>query len=92
MEFAIQLKSAQDVQDFVCLASTRPFPVQVTNHQHSVNATNFMEMFALDVSSILFVSVPKRNSTGSRWIQAGFWPGNEYGSCSTVPEISGAGF
>ena len=57
MEFAIQLKSAQDVQDFVCLASTRPFPVQVTNHQHSVNATNFMEMFALDVSSILFVSM-----------------------------------
>ena len=56
MEFAIQLRSAQDVQDFVDIATACTFPIMVTNHHHSVNATNFMEMFSLDVSKMLFVS------------------------------------
>lgn len=57
MEFPIQLRSVQDVEDFVSIATSRSFPVTVTNHYHSVNATNFMEMFSLDMSNILYVSV-----------------------------------
>ena len=50
MEFRIQLRSAQDVQDFVSIATRRAFPVVVYNDQHQVNGKNFMEMFSLDVS------------------------------------------
>ncbi len=56
MEFTIQLRSAQDVRDFVGIATSRSFPVTVTNHQHQVNGKNFMEMFSLDVSQHLWVS------------------------------------
>ena len=55
MEFRIQLRSAQDVRDFVAIATRRSFPVTVTNHQHWVNGKNFMEMFSLDVSQPLWV-------------------------------------
>ena len=55
MEFRIQLRSAQDVQDFVSIATRRSFPVMVSNHQHQVNGKNFMEMFSLDVSQPLWV-------------------------------------
>jgi len=55
MEFKIQLRSAQDVEEFVSIATRRSFPVIVTNHQHRVNGKNFMEMFSLDVSHPLWV-------------------------------------
>ena len=57
MEFRIQLHSAQDVQEFVSIATRRAFPVRVSNneHQHHVNGKNFMEMFSLDVSQPLWV-------------------------------------
>ena len=55
MEFRIQLRSAQDVEDFVSIATRRSFPVMVSNHQHQVNGKNFMEMFSLDVSQPLWV-------------------------------------
>ena len=56
MEFRIQLRSAQDVEDFVSIATRRSFPVNVSNHQHTVNGKNFMEMFSLDVSRVLWVT------------------------------------
>ena len=55
MEFRIQLRSAQDVEDFVSIATRRAFPVMVYNDQHRVNGKNFMEMFSLDVSQPLWV-------------------------------------
>jgi len=55
MEFRIQLRSVQDVEEFVSIATRRSFPVIVTNHQHQVNGKNFMEMFSLDVSHPLWV-------------------------------------
>ena len=55
MEFRIQLRSAEDVSEFVAIATRRAFPVVVTNHYHSVNGKNFMEMFSLDVSQPLWV-------------------------------------
>ena len=48
MEFEINLTSVKDVQDFVALATSRPFPVTVGNARHRVNGKNFMEMFCLD--------------------------------------------
>ena len=47
-EIEIRLCSVQDVQEFVALATTQPFPVQVGNTGHKVNAKSFMEMFCLD--------------------------------------------
>jgi hypothetical protein len=47
-EFTIQIHSVQDVQAFVALATSRPFPVWVGNAQHQVNGKSFMEMFCLN--------------------------------------------
>ena len=48
-EFEIRLKSVQDVQEFVALATTRSFTVLVGNSdRHLVNGKSFMEMFCLD--------------------------------------------
>lgn len=55
MEFRIQLRSAQDVEDFVSIATRRAFPVTVSSEQHRVNGKNFMEMFSLDMSQPLWV-------------------------------------
>jgi hypothetical protein len=56
MAFRIQLRSAQDVEEFVSIATRRAFPVTVTNNNdHRVNGKNFMEMFSLDVSQPLWV-------------------------------------
>ena len=50
MEFEISLTSVKDVQEFVALATSRPFPVTVGNSRHRVNGKSFMEMFCLDFS------------------------------------------
>ena len=55
MEFNIQLHSVQDVLDFVALATSRPFAVQVGTARHQVNAKSFMEMFCLNLKSPLTV-------------------------------------
>ena len=55
MAFRIQLRSAQDVEEFVSIATRRAFAVTVTNNHHQVNGKNFMEMFSLDVSQPLWV-------------------------------------
>ena len=48
-EFEIRLRSVQDVQGFVSLATTRAFTVLVGNDErHLVNGKSFMEMFSLD--------------------------------------------
>jgi len=49
-EFEIRLRSVQDVQDFVALATTRSFPVLVSDDHHRVNGKSFMEMFCLNFS------------------------------------------
>ena len=48
-EFEIRLRSVQDVQQFVALATSRAFTVLVGNDEHHlVNGKSFMEMFSLD--------------------------------------------
>ena len=54
-EFAIRLRSVQDVQDFVDLATTKPFVIQICDDHHRVNGKSFMEMFCLNFSNRLTV-------------------------------------
>lgn len=49
-EFEIQLRSVQDVQEFVSLATAAPFPVRVGSDAYQANGKSFMEMFCLDFS------------------------------------------
>ena len=55
LEFAVRLGSVQDVQDFVALASTRPFTVTVRDEYNKVKADSFMELFCLNFSQSLRV-------------------------------------
>lgn len=56
-EFEISLRSVQDVQEFVGLATTMAFAVQVSDHRHRVNGKSFMEMFCLDLTRPLTISL-----------------------------------
>jgi len=49
MEFAIQLTSVQDVQNFVSLATACSFPIVVSDGNHRVDGKCFMEMFSLNM-------------------------------------------
>ena len=54
-EFEIRLRSVQEVQDFVDLATTKPFTVLVCDDYRRVNGKSFMEMFCLNFSNCLRV-------------------------------------
>lgn len=55
-EFQISLRSVQDVQEFVGLATTMTFTVLVDDNHHRVNGKSFMEMFCLDFTRPLTAS------------------------------------
>ena len=55
-EFEIRLRSVQDVQEFVALATEQPFPVFVGNGSYKVDAKCFMEMFCLDFTRPLIAT------------------------------------
>ena len=48
LEFAIRLGSVQDVQDFVTIATTRPFMITVRDEHNKISADSFMELFCLN--------------------------------------------
>ena len=54
-EFEIRLGSVQDVQDFVALATSRPFTITVRDEYNKINAQSFMELFCLNFSQPLRV-------------------------------------
>lgn len=54
-EFTVRLRSVKDVQEFVSLATTMGFPVEVEDGHHRVNGGSFMEMFCLDCTKPLTV-------------------------------------
>ena len=54
-EFEIRLGSVKDVQDFVALATTRPFLITVRDEYNKINAQSFMELFCLNFSRPLRV-------------------------------------
>lgn len=53
----IHFASLNDVKEFVGLATLQPYAVQVQDQERSVNAKSFMEMFTLDFSAPLSVTV-----------------------------------
>ena len=53
-EIQIRLRSVQDVQEFVALATAQPFTVMVGNADHKVRGECFMEMFCLDFTRPMF--------------------------------------
>ena len=53
-EFEIRLRSVQDVQEFVALATNQAFSILVGNQEHRVNGKSFMEMFCLDFTRPMF--------------------------------------
>ena len=55
LEFAIRLGSVQDVQDFVAIATTRPFLITVRDEYNKIKAESFMELFCLNFAHPLRV-------------------------------------
>ena len=55
LEFEMRLGSVQDVQDFVDIASTRPFAITVRDERNKISADSFMELFCLDFTRPLRV-------------------------------------
>lgn len=56
LEFRVRLRSVKDVQEFVNLATTMGFPIEVEDGHHRVDGDSFMEMFCLDCTGPLTVS------------------------------------
>jgi len=54
-EFEIRLRSVKDVQEFVGIATARPYAVTIRDERNKVNGKSFMEMFCLDFSHPLRV-------------------------------------
>mgnify|MGYP003300356105 CR=1 FL=1 len=50
-QFDICLRSFEDVQEFVELATVQPFRILVGNDRTRVNAKSFMGLFSLDFST-----------------------------------------
>ena len=55
LEFAVKLRSVQDVQDFVALTTTRPFAITVRDEHNKISADSFMELFCLNFTHPLRV-------------------------------------
>ncbi len=55
MEFQIYLRSFQDVQEFIRIATVQPFRVWVGNENQDANATSFMGLVSLDHRRPLWV-------------------------------------
>ena len=55
LEFEMRLGSVKDVQDFVDIASTRPFEITVRDDRNKIHADSFMELFCLDFTRPLRV-------------------------------------
>lgn len=56
-DFEIQLRSVQQVLQFVGKATSRDFPVYVTGKHHRVSGKSFMEMFSLNLRHPVTVSL-----------------------------------
>jgi len=57
LEFEIDIRSFQQVQDFVALACDHPFDIRVGNERQHINGKDLMGMFSLDFSRPLQVRV-----------------------------------
>ena len=57
MEFEINIRSFQQVQDFVALACDQSFDIRVGNDRQHINGKDLMGMFSLDFSRPLLVRI-----------------------------------
>lgn len=53
-EFEIRLTCVRDVQEFVDLATAKPYPIYVRDYYMQVNGKSFMEMFCLHFANSLY--------------------------------------
>ncbi len=53
----VHFGSVNDVREFVCLAGLQPYSIEVCDGDHRVDAKSFMEMFTIDFTNPLLVSV-----------------------------------
>ena len=56
-EFEIRLRSVKDVQDFVSIATSRPYTVTIRDERNKINGKSFMEMFCLHFTGLLYAVV-----------------------------------
>ena len=56
-KFHISLRSFQEVQEFIAMATVQPFAILVGNDAQQVNGKSFMEMFCLNFSRPLKASM-----------------------------------
>ena len=68
-QIKITLRSVQDVQDFVAIATAQPFPVRVGSGSHWVNGKSFMEMFGLNFSRPLMAAFECGETERSAFLQ-----------------------
>ncbi len=69
-EFTILLRSVQDVQNFVSLATVQPFPVLVGTGNQQINGKSFMGMFCLDCTAPLTVTADCDEQAFDRFVEA----------------------
>lgn len=69
-QFDIALRSFQDVQDFVSVATVQPYRVLAGNSHSWVNAKSFMGMFSLDFARLVQVRVDCDEDACCRFKQA----------------------
>lgn len=69
-QFNINVRSFQQIQDFVSLAMIQPFEVFVGNEKQQVNGKSFIGMFSLDYKRPLQVSVTCSDEEFGRFQQA----------------------
>ncbi len=53
----VRFGSMNDVREFVCLAGLQPYSIEVCDGDHRVNAKSFMEMFTIDFTHPLVVTI-----------------------------------
>ena len=63
-KFHISLRSFQDVQEFISLATVQPFAILVGNEAQQVNGKSFIGMVSLDFSRPLLVQA---ECDGTSW-------------------------
>ena len=68
-EFCIRIRSFQEIQDFIALATAQPFHIELFNDHQSANATSFMGIVSLDHSRPLRVSANCREEDFLRFRQ-----------------------
>lgn len=68
-EFTVHLRSFQDVQAFITLATAQDFPIIVGSSDYHVSATSFMGMFTLDYAHPLRARVDCSEEQWARFSQ-----------------------